>query len=158
MRVFRLTLLAAIALAVTLLSCEKPAPIDDGSQDQVEVTYSSIEGCWKLTYLNGATFHDDTELFIAFYNEKLGDGTQTHCYKLLDNIGSMYPRLTTGSYTITEQKEGYILSGNYDNGVGDWNEEYRVVMYSNDRMKWWSRTTSTVLEFKFAIEAPEEFY
>lgn len=157
MRVFRLTLLAAMVLATTLLSCEKPVPIDDGMQDQVAVTYSSIEGCWELTHLNGAALHDDTKLFIEFSNKQLNDGMQTHRYKLLDNIGSMYPRLTTGSFTITEQKEEYILSGNYDNGVGDWNEEYHVVMPSHSRMQWRSES-GTCLDFKYTIEPPTEFY
>ncbi|MBQ6940164.1 MAG: lipocalin family protein [Alistipes sp.] len=159
MRLFRLRLLAVMALtATTLLSCEKPVPIDDGMQDQVAVTYSSIEGCWRLTHLNGEVLHDGTELFIEFSNKQLNDGMQAHRYKLLDNIGSMYPRLTTGSFTITEQKEEYILSGNYDNGVGDWNEEYRIVMLPGERMQWWSRTTSTSLQFVYAMEIPEEFY
>lgn len=156
MKVFRLTLMAAMALMVTLVSCEKPVPIDDETQGHVEVTYHSIEGCWKLTHLNGAVLHDDTELFIEFSNIVTKDDTELHRYKLLDNIGSMYPRLTTGSYTITKQGEEYILSGSYDNGVGDWNEEYHIVMPSHSKMQWRS-AIGTCLEFKFSMDTPEDF-
>jgi len=100
--------------------------------------------------------HDDTELFIEFSNIVTKDDTELHRYKLLDNIGSMYPRLTTGLYTITKQGEEYILSGSYDNGVGDWNEEYHIVMPSHSKMQWRS-ATGTCLEFKFSMDTPEDF-
>lgn len=76
-----------------------------------------------------------------------------------DNIGSMYLVQTTGTYTITKEEDGtYTLSGTYDNGLGDWNEEYRIVMLPGERMQWWSRTTGTCLQFVFAMNIPEEFY
>ncbi|MBQ2784492.1 MAG: lipocalin family protein [Alistipes sp.] len=153
MRLFRLRLLAVMALtATTLLSCEKPVPIDDDTQPEIEVNDEVIEGCWQLTHLNGAETHSGAELYIEFDVKK-------HRYEMWDNIGSMYLRQTTGGYSITEEEDGtYTLSGTYDNGVGDWNEEYRIVMLPGERMQWWSRTTSTSLQFVYAMEIPEEFY
>ena len=85
---------------------------------------------WRLTHLNGVEIFDDTELFIEFDNAKLDNGKESHRYKMLDNIGSMYPRLTTGSYSLVTEEDGsYTISGSYDNGSGDWNEEYRVALF-----------------------------
>lgn len=153
MRLFRLTLLAAMALATTtLLSCEKPVPIDDETQPEIEITDEAIDGCWQLTHLNGAETHDGAELYIDL-------DAKEHRFEMWDNIGSMYLVQTTGTFTITKEEDGtYTLSGSYDNGLGEWNEEYRVVMLSGERMQWWSRTTSTCLQFVFAMEIPEEFY
>lgn len=150
MRLFRLMILVTATLATTLMSCEKPVPMDDTDEPTIEITDESIEGYWQLTHLNGAEISDDTELYIEFNPEE-------HRYTMWDNINSMYLRQTTGAYSLTTEEDGtYTLRGNYDNGVGDWNEEYRVVMLKGERFQWWSRTTGSCFEFKFAIEVPEE--
>ena len=153
MRLFRLTLMAAMALAATtLISCEKPVPIEDETLPEIEVTDEAIDGCWQLTHLNGAETHDGAELYIDL-------DAKEHRFEMWDNIGSMYLVQTTGTFTITKEEDGtYTISGTYDNGLGDWNEEYRVVMLPGERMQWWSRSTNTCLQFVFAMEIPEEFY
>lgn len=154
MRLLRLSgYLIVMMLLTALTACEKPVPIEDEDVQQViEITDEAIDGCWQLTHLNGAEVHDNTELFIDF-------NAENHRYEMWDNIGSMYLVQTTGTYTISHEDDGsYTLSGSYDNGVGDWNEEYRVVMLPGERMQWWSRTTGTCLQFVFAMELPEEFY
>lgn len=146
------TFLVVITLLVALTSCEKPVPANNPEPATVELTNEALEGYWKLTHLNGAELHNETMLYINFSPE-------TQRYEMWDNIGSMYLCQTTGTYQIIkEEDDTYTLRGTYDNGVGDWNEEYMVELYENDRMQWWSRTTGTCLEFKFAIEVPEEFY
>lgn len=150
MKIFRLTTLATALFCATLLACQKPVPIDNDTVDEVKLTLETIDGYWQLTHLNGEVLHNQTQLYIHF------DATQR--YEMWDNMGSMYLRQTTGTYTIIEEDDDtYTLRGTYDNGLGDWNEEYRVVMYNNDRMKWWSRSEGTCLEFKYAMELPEEF-
>lgn len=158
MRLIRLTLLVAMAITTALTSCEKPVPVEDNPVPELELTYNDLEGCWRLTHLNGVEIFDDTELFIEFDNAKLDNGKESHRYKMLDNIGSMYPRLTTGSYSLVTEEDGsYTISGSYDNGSGDWNEEYRVALFPGERLQWKSRTTTTCLDFIFAMEIPEEF-
>ena len=151
MRLLRLSgYLIVMMLLTAITACEKPVPIEDEDVQQViEVTDEAIDGCWQLTHLNGAELHDNTELFIDF-------NAENHRYEMWDNIGSMYLVQTTGTYTITEENGNYTLSGTYDNGVGDWNERYHVVMYTNDRMQWRS-DNGECLEFKYTIELPEEF-
>lgn len=149
--------LATIALFMALTACQKPLPIEDEKQQTIEVSYDNLEGCWRLTHLNGEPLFDESMMYIDFV-APAKDGEVAR-YEMWDNISSMYLRQTTGTYTITKEKnDTYILRGTYDNGVGDWNEEYRVDLFQNDRMLWWSLQTGVCLEFIFAIEKPEEFY
>lgn len=149
--------LATIALFMALTACQKPVPIEDEKQQRIEVSYDNLEGCWRLTHLNGEPLFDESMMYIDFV-APAKDGEVAR-YEMWDNLGSMYLRQTTGTYTITKEKnDTYILRGTYDNGVGDWNEEYRVDLFQNDRMSWWSLQTGVCLEFIFAIEKPEEFY
>ena len=94
-------------------------------------------------------------LYIRFTNSDKPN--VTHRYEMWDNIGSMYLVQTTGTYTITQEGDNYILSGTYDNGLGDWNERYSVVMVTDSRMQWRAKS-GTCLEFKYAMVLPEEFY
>ena len=149
--------LATIALFMALSACQKPVPIEDEKQQTIEVSYDNLEGCWRLTHLNGEPLFDESMMYIDFV-APAKDGEVAR-YEMWDNLGSMYLRQTTGTYTITKEKnDTYTLRGTYDNGVGDWNEEYRVDLFQNDRMLWWSLQTGVCLEFIFAIEKPEEFY
>lgn len=153
MRLLRLTFYVAMVFTTMVVSCEKPAPIPE-ELPTIEVSYDTIEGSWQLTHLNGAELLDDSMLYIVFENPAEEDAV--HRYEMWDNLGSMYLVQTTGTYTITEENGNYTLSGTYDNGVGDWNERYHVVMYTNDRMQWRS-DNGECLEFKYTIELPEEF-
>lgn len=149
--------LATIALFMALTACQKPLPIEDEKQQTIEVSYDNLEGCWRLTHLNSEPLFDESMMYIDFVAPAL-DGEVAR-YEMWDNLSSMYLRQTTGTYTITKEKnDTYTLRGTYDNGVGDWNEEYRVDLFQNDRMLWWSLQTGVCLEFIFAIEKPEEFY
>lgn len=151
----QLTFLATIALLAVLTSCDKPVPHEDEKQPVIEVTYETINGCWQLTHLNGESLLDESIMYIDLLAPD--DKSEVARYEMWDNLGSMYMRQTTGSYTISKEEDSYILRGTYDNGVGDWNEEYRVVMLQGERMQWWSLSTGVCLEFRFAMERPEVF-
>lgn len=152
MKELRFTFLAFIVLLTTLLSCEKPVPTDDNTPPEIEFSNKDLNAHWQLTHLNGQEVFEDTMLYIFF-------DVDEHRYEMWDNIGSMYMHQTTGSYSLTtEDDDTYTLSGTYDNGAGDWNETYRVVMLSNMRMQWRSRTTSTCFDFKITMDVPDEFF
>ena len=75
-----------------------------------------------------------------------------------DNLNSMYATDTSGTFTITPEEDGtYTLSGTYDYGVGDWNNEYRVTLSEGgNRMIWWTkREPCEVMEFHRIEEIPE---
>ena len=146
--------LVIITLLATLSACEKPVPIVEEAPT-IEVTYDTIEGDWELTHINGEELINDSMLYIRFTNSDKPN--VTHRYEMWDNIGSMYLVQTTGTYTITKEGDNYILSGTYDNGLGDWNERYSVVMVTDSRMQWRAKS-GTCLEFKYAMVLPEEFY
>lgn len=146
--------LVIITLLATLSACEKPVPIVEETPT-IEVTYDTIEGDWELTHINGEELINDSMLYIRFTNSDTPN--VTHRYEMWDNIGSMYLVQTTGTYAITQEGDNYMLSGTYDNGLGDWNERYSVVMVTDSRMQWRAKS-GTCLEFKYAMVLPEEFY
>ena len=81
----------------------------------------------------------------------------TRRYTMWDNIGSMYATDTTGTFTITEERDGsYTLTGTYDHGVGDWNYAYRVTLHSEgEGMEWISRDEAQWMEFRRIDSMPE---
>lgn len=146
--------LATIALFMALTSCQKPVPIEDEKQQTIEVSYDNLEGCWRLTHLNGEPLFDESMMYIDFV-APAKDGEVAH-YEMWDNLGSMYLRQTTGTYTITKEKnDTYILRGTYDNGVGDWAHSYKVEMQRDGEDMLWSTDTESML-FSFWIgDIPE---
>lgn len=58
-------------------------------------------------------------------------------YEMYHNFDSMYARLVTGSYSIEKQKDlGYVVSGDYDYGNGDWTRQYVVTERTDESMTW----------------------
>lgn len=148
MRFLQVTIMA-VATLLTLASCGKQVPIDDATQPKIEVTYNTIDGSWQLTHLDGSELLDATILYISFDRDK-------RSFEMWTNIGSMYPRRSTGQYSILAEEDGtYTLQGSYDNGVGDWNDMYRVEMPTRDRMLWRSRTTGVCMDFARIESIPE---
>lgn len=128
MRQIQLTLLfAAIML---FMGCEKPVN-NTLPEPSIAVTYKSIAGAWELTEWNNEPLIEGTYLYVAFDSKE-------HRFEMWDNIGSMYTQHKSGSYTISQNDEGeYILTGQYDNGVGDWANEYGVtLLQGGEEMTW----------------------
>ena len=130
MRQIQLTLLFAVSMLFA--ACEKPAN-NNLSGPSIAVTYKNIAGAWELTEWHGEELTEDTYLYIVF------DG-ETRRFEMWDNLGSMYVQHKSGSFTINQERKGeYTLSGQYDNGVGDWNNEYTVELHANKKqMTWYS--------------------
>jgi hypothetical protein len=72
-----------------------------------------------------------------------------------DNLGSMYVQHKTGSFAVSQDsEERYIINGQYDYGVGDWNDNYVVRMLANgEEMEW--TTDEEMMSFKRIEEIPE---
>lgn len=128
MRDFRLLILMVVALIAG--SCKKtethPEP-----QPVVEVTYTAIDGSWQLTSWCDGELGEQTYLYITF------DGDSRR-FEMWDNLGSMYTQHKSGTFSINQNtNKEYVLSGIYDNGVGDWNNEYVVRMTVDcQEMEW----------------------
>jgi hypothetical protein len=73
-----------------------------------------------------------------------------------DNLGSMYTQHKTGSFYITnDENDKVIISGQYDNGVGDWNKSYNAFFThkSGEYMAW--TTDDEQMLFKHIDQIPE---
>lgn len=150
MRFFRLLLTISVAVIATLATgCQSPDG-GDTPQQEIAVTYYTINGAWQLTTWNGKELDAGTQLFIEFDRKE-------QRFEIWDNIGSMYMTQTTGGFTIEKNEyEEYILAGWYDYGVGDWASDYSVNMpQSGDSMTWRSTTTPETMTFTRIESIPE---
>lgn len=144
----QLKLLLIAILAVIGAACERshdnpsPQPIET-----IAATYESIAGVWELKAWDNDTLSLDTYLYIKF------DG-ESRRFDMWDNLGSMYVQHRGGTFAINEIEGLYIISGVYDNGVGDWAKEYEVIMPKDgNTMTWQSKEES--MEFCRINNIPE---
>lgn len=121
---FKMTALAACILCFA--SCND----DEVQAPEIEVTPAYLDGTWKLAEWNGAPLADGLYLYITFNRRE-------RSYETYHNFDSMYARLVTGSFKVKEDKIlGYVISGDYDYGNGDWSHEYIVSDRLGDAMVW----------------------
>ena len=86
-----------------------------------------------------------------------------YALNLIDKAYQIY--LTTNEISPTSGSSSgdgfYYDSENknspYYDPLNETNEEYRVALFPGERLQWRSRTTTTCLDFIFAMEIPEEF-
>ncbi len=144
----RITTLLLAATLLLAVGCEKEPK--DEVQESIEVTYSALNGAWQLTEWQGKPLAEGLYCYVAF------DG-ETKRFEMHDNLGSMYDNLTTGSFYLEQDDtKRYIISGTYDNGVGDWNTAYVVTLLkSGDRMLWSSATSDDVSTYTRIDAIPE---
>ncbi|MBQ8493987.1 MAG: lipocalin family protein [Alistipes sp.] len=149
MKLTRIFTVALIAMALLSTSCNRgatPAVIVPG----MEVTYSTIDGSWELIAWNGKALDEGTYCYIDFNRTE-------QRFEMWSNFGSMYADDRSGTFTIEKNEYGeFILSGIYDYGVGDWNDTYRVTMYTPGReMRWESTTTDDTYTYARIDAIPE---
>lgn len=139
-----LRLLILIATVTIFVGCKKGfdytttnQPTVDNKEDEEEqigedltqLMYRSIDGEWKLIEWRGERLTEDTYLHISF-------DSREQRFEMRDNLGSMYEQVKSGNFNISrDEQDRYILWGNYDNGVGDWNDDY-ILTFDQERMTW----------------------
>ena len=147
------TLLAALLLTTGFVSCSSDD--DNESQEQsLAVTPANLDGVWQMTeWNNGQPMPEGTYCYVIFHRR---DNTM----EMYDNLNSMYAVHTTGSFTIKQDPYlGYVISGSYDNGVGDWNQSYIVsqLYQSTGTMVWTAKDdASDVCRYQRVSEVPAE--
>ena len=125
MNVFFKMLLCTMLLA-TFVACND----DDDVKDAIlEVNYKNLNGTWRLSEWNGKEMNEELYCYITFDRKE-------HTYIMYQNLNSMYSRKLTGSFLIEEKEDGFILSGTYDFGKGDWANKYIVTEMLDNSMKW----------------------
>lgn len=145
----RLIMVAMAAATMVCLGCEKEkAP--EAPVETTDITYTTLNGCWELTAWNGEKLIGDTFCYIEFNRTE-------RSYEMWSNFGSMYGDKRSGTFTIAKNDYGhFILSGVYDYGVGDWEEEYRVVMDAEaSTMSWEALTTLDTYTYTRIAKMPE---
>jgi hypothetical protein len=146
MRHFKLLFLAV--MSIIAISCEKPVVDNEQPLPQPDVTYETIAGAWQLTEWRGEALSEQTFLYIEFDDE-------SRRFEMWDNIGSMYTQRKSGTFSIAQndQKE-FVLTGTYDNGVGDWANVYTVrMMAQGEKMVWYAEDENSI--FRRISEIPE---
>jgi hypothetical protein len=121
----RLTYIFLLALLVMGVSCTPEETVEH----TLPVNAYNLDGTWQLAELNEAPLADSTYLYIVL-NRK---GT----FSIYDNLGSMYPVLSTGTFSVEKEwRDGDIISGVYDNGLGAWNYDYIITDFCEESMLW----------------------
>ena len=146
MRHFKLLFLAV--MSIIAISCEKPVVDNEQPLPQPDVTYETIAGAWQLTEWRGEALSEQTFLYIEFDDE-------SRRFEMWDNIGSMYTQYKSGTFSIAQndQKE-FVLTGTYDNGMGDWANVYTVrMMAQGEKMVWYAEDENSI--FSRISEIPE---
>ena len=135
-------------MSIIAISCEKPVVDNEQPLPQPDVTYETIAGAWQLTEWRGEALSEQTFLYIEFDDE-------SRRFEMWDNIGSMYTQHKSGTFSIAQndQKE-FVLTGTYDNGVGDWANVYTVrMMAQGEKMVWYAEDENSI--FSRISEIPE---
>ena len=115
----------ALMLVLSLASCTSD---DEIVPQSLEVTPNNISGIWALSEVNGESLPEGLYCYIQFVR-------RDRTFTMYQKFDSMYPRRLTGSYEITKDDyKGYILSGKYDYGTGDWNNSYIVTELYEESM------------------------
>ena len=146
----RLTYLLLTLAVVALSACnnDEPTPRPIGPQPSDEkMSAEFITDVWALWDWSAG-------LADGIYCYMVMDG-ESGRYEMWDNLSSMYPNHTTGSFTITKVDERDYITGTYDNGVGDWNDSYELDIFNFEYIDWISQTTGEVMRFKRIFELPE---
>ena len=109
-------LMALFAFLFCFSSCDDDEPVIP----TLEVTPANLNGTWQLAEWNGQPLAEGTYCYITFNRRE-----QT--FEMYQKFDSMYARYITGEFSIKEDPYlGSVISGVYDYGNGDWNNEYIV--------------------------------
>ncbi|WP_018665613.1 lipocalin family protein [Bacteroides gallinarum] len=102
------------------LCCFSACDDDEAVIPTLAVTPANLNGTWELSEWNGQPLAEGTYCYVTFNRKE-----QT--FEMYQKFDSMYARYITGSFSIEEDPYlGSIISGMYDFGNGDWNNEYII--------------------------------
>jgi hypothetical protein len=94
----------------------------------LEVTPNNISGYWMLSEYNGMEIPEGTFCYVQYIRKD-------RKFVMYQKFDSMYPRRITGVFAIENDiRKGYVLSGKYDYGMGEWNNDYIVSALYADSM------------------------
>lgn len=110
-------LMALFAFVLCFASCDDDEKVEIPA---LPVTAANLNGTWQLSEWNGQALAEGTYCYITFNRREL-------TFEMYQKFDSMYARYITGSFNIENDPYlGYVISGEYDFGNGDWNNDYIV--------------------------------
>lgn len=151
MKLFREILsFALVATALFATGCDKDEGVGNTDEQNMAVTYYTIDGVWQLVEWNDAPLAEGTLLYIDLDRKE-------HRFEMWDNLNSMYPTMRSGSFLLSvDDKQRDIISGWYDYGVGDWASDYIVELSAEgDSMVWRAIANDEKMRFVEVDELPE---
>ena len=151
MKLFRVIIAFAIVATTLFVSgCDKESDISNVQEQNMAVTYYTIDGVWQLTKWNDAPLADGTLLYVELDRKE-------HRFEMWDNLNSMYPTMRSGSFVLSvDDMQRNIISGWYDYGVGDWANDYIVELSAaGDKMVWSALSGEETMTFVEVDELPE---
>ena len=123
---FKIMLLSVFLFGVTACGDD-----DEVKDIALEVNYANLNGTWRLSNWNGEDMNDDQSYVYIEFNRK------ERTYVLYEKVATRKAWKRTGTFNITEEdKWGYVISGTYDNGLGNWNQKYVVTDLTDNSMVW----------------------
>ena len=124
---------------------------DDYTPSSLEVTPNNISGYWMLTEFNGMEIPEGVFCYVEYIRKD-------RKFIMYQKFDSMYPRTITGVYSIEKDKYGKaILSGKYDYGMGEWNNEYYVTeLFESSMVLKADSENADVCKYIRCNEIPEE--
>lgn len=141
-------LLAFVACFFCCMSCDD----DEIITRTLEVIPANLDGTWQLAEWNGSPLPEGTYCYITFERKE-----QT--FRMYQKFDSMYARCITGSFSIEKNPYlGSVISGVYDYGNGEWNNEYIVTdLLESGSMIWTAKDNADdVQRFVRCEKVPDE--
>lgn len=140
-------IMAVAALFLGFTSCEEEV----FEEPALEVTPANLDGTWQLSEWNGSPMAEGTYCYVVFHRK---DRT----FEMYQKFDSMYARYITGTFRIEEDEYvGYIISGDYDFGNGEWNNEYVVTdLLESGSMVWTINGGDEVTKYVRCETVPQE--
>lgn len=109
---------------------------DDVVETPLIPNANNIAGTWQLVEFNGETLAEGTYVYIEFIRKDM-------LFEMYQNLDSFQQRKLTGRFNILEEEGvGYVIRGLYDHGTGDWNHDYLITKFTNERMVWMAQDDS----------------
>jgi hypothetical protein len=146
-------ILKILALSVLLIGFSACSDDEDVPVvPTLDVNYANLNGVWSLTEWNGNPMDGEIYCYIVF-------DRRNHTFKLYQKFDSMYARCITGEFQLEEDDDwGFVISGTYDYGMGDWNHEYIISdLLATGSMTWTVKGDDTdVCIYTRCAEVPAE--
>lgn len=127
-------------LSVNMTSCVIVEP--EVVIEYLEVTPYNLDGKWELVSWTGGMFPEG-----AYVNIELQKKDQT--FILSQKVDSFNERIITGRFNIyIDENLGVpVIRGEYDHGVGSWQNRYIVKDLTTDSMTWFALNNPEDIQF-----------